>query len=218
MIGIFGGTFNPVHLGHMRAAEEVVEKLNLDHMIFVPSARPPHKSRNEEVVAPAADRLSWLESATQENVRFKADPIEVMRPGPSYLVDTLDAFLLRYKKKDLVFVVGQDAFREMDSWKEPERLFSMINIAVMTRPPEASASLERWLPKKVQGDFRVSDDGLSAQHLESDSWIQQVPITPLDISSTRIRRRIRDGSTIRYLVPESVRETIEKNNRYKGLK
>lgn len=216
MIGIYGGTFNPIHMGHLRAAEEVVEMLRLDEMIFVPSARPPHKSDSQEVIAPAAERLSWLRLAVEGHARFQVDPIEVERPGPSYLVDTLSELSDRFVDDELVFVVGQDAFREMGTWKAPEQLFAMAHVAVTTRPPVASGSLDHWIPTCVREDFAVSRDGLSAKHQRTESWVRQIPITPLDISSTQIRERLRDGATIRYLVPERVRCAIEDSGCYEA--
>ena len=216
MIGIYGGTFNPIHMGHLRAAEEVAEILGLDRMIFVPRARPPHKSAQQETIAPAAQRLSWVRLAVEGHTRFQVDPIEVERPGPSYLVDTLSALSDRFADDELVFVVGQDAFREMGTWKAPEQLFAMAHVAVTTRPPVADGSLERWIPDRVRNDFTISRDGLSARHRGTDGWVRQIPITPLDISSTRIRERVRDGETIRYLVPEPVRHAIEDSGCYAG--
>lgn len=217
MIGIFGGTFNPIHIGHLRAAEEVVEALGLDSLVFVPSARPPHKTAEREIIAPAAERLSWLHLALDGHAGFEVDPIEVERPGPSYLVDTLSSLAARYAAEDLVFVVGKDAFREMGSWKAPERLFAMVNIAVATRPPADDKVLAQWIPECVRHDFAFSNDGVSARHRETHSWLRLIPISSLDVSSTGIRRRIRNGGTIRYLVPDQVRRAIEKSGCYEKV-
>ena len=105
-------------------------------------------------------------------------------------MDTLTRFVEEHPPEDLVFIVGQDAFSEMGDWKSPEKLFAMTNFAVITRPPEKSGHLARWMPVCARGDFSVSEDGLSAEHRKSHHWIRQVPIAPLDISSTRIRKRV----------------------------
>ena len=215
MIGIFGGTFNPIHLGHLRAAEEVLGRLGLGRMIFIPSARPPHKIDGNENIAPASDRLSWVRLAVEGHAHFHVDPIEIERPGPSYLVDTLTHFVEEHPPEDLVFIVGQDAFSEMGDWKSPEKLFAMTNFAVITRPPEKSGHLARWMPVCARGDFRVSEDGFSAEHRKSHHWIRQVPIAPLDISSTRIRKRVSEGTSIKDWVPESVRSAIETSESYR---
>lgn len=214
MIGIYGGTFNPIHIGHIRAAEEVVDILGLDRMLFVPSARPPHKSEELDIMAPASERLAWVHLATLEHPAFQVDPIEVERPGPSYLVDTLASLAARYTSENLVFVVGKDAFWEMGSWKEPRKLFAMVNIAVTTRPPSDDGTLAQWIPECVQDDFDFSEDGISASHRETHRWLRRIPISPVDVSSTGIRRRLRHGGTIRYLVPDQVLSAIEKSGCY----
>jgi len=208
MIGIYGGTFNPIHLGHMRAAEEVVEALGLDRMLFVPSARPPHKRDEIDETAPARTRLEWVELAVRDNPRFVADAIEVDRPGPSYLVDTLRALRERFAADELTFVVGQDAFSEMGTWRAPREIFRLAHVAVTTRPPVVSGSIAGWLPECVAQDFDVDRDGARARHRDGTTRIQQVPVTPIDISASDIRARIRAGRSIRYLLPEAVRAAV----------
>jgi nicotinate-nucleotide adenylyltransferase len=209
MIGIYGGTFNPIHVGHLRAAEEVVEALDLEQMLFVPSARPPHKPGRSASIAPAEHRLSWVECAIRGNPRFVADDIEVRRPGPSYLVDTLRALRSRYGAgPGLFFVVGQDAFSEMGSWRTPREIFRLVHVAVTTRPPVLSGGLGDWLPECVREDFVVAPDGARAEHRDAGTTIRQVPITALDVSASAIRERIREGRSIRYLVPDDVRAAI----------
>jgi nicotinate-nucleotide adenylyltransferase len=208
MIGIYGGTFNPVHLGHLRAAEEVAEILSLSRMLFVPSARPPHKDDAEQIIAPPDQRLAWLESALADNPLFVVDAIEIERPGASYIVDTLTALGERYPDEELVFVVGQDAFRDMGNWREPEKIFAMTHIAMTTRPPAPAAPLSSCLPKVVENDFEIARDEGSARHRKSGTWIRQLEISALDISATAIRARLARGSSIRYLVPAPALEAI----------
>ncbi|MEE3327159.1 MAG: nicotinate-nucleotide adenylyltransferase [Myxococcota bacterium] len=215
MVGIFGGTFNPIHLGHLRAAEEVLDILGLDQMIFIPSARPPHKSQGQETIAPAEDRLDWVRHAVANDRRFCVDPIEVERPGPSYLVDTLTSLHEKYAAQDLVFILGQDAFSEMGDWKSPEQLFTMANFAVIVRPPARSGRLQEWTPQCARNDFIFSEDGSSAEHRTTKRWIRRIPITALDISSTRIRKRVGDGVSLENWVPENIRSSIEKSEAYR---
>lgn len=217
MIGIYGGTFNPIHVGHMRAAEEVVEALDLDRMLFIPSARPPHKRDEADETASARLRLEWVELAIRDNPRFAADPIEVDRPGPSYLVDTLRALRERHQGEDLTFVVGQDAFNEMGSWREPCEIFRLANVAVTTRPPVIDGSLAEWLPACVIRDFEIDADGRTARHRDADTLIRQLPVTALDVSASEIRQRIRTGRSIRYLVPEVVRTAIIASGAYAAV-
>lgn len=217
MIGLYGGTFNPIHQGHLRAAEEVTEALELDRMLFIPSARPPHKQEEAgDPIAPPKLRLEWVTLAVRNNPRFVVDPIEVDRPGPSYLVDTLTELRERHPGEPLVFTVGQDAFAEMGLWREPREIFSLAHVAVTTRPPVGEGHLGEWLPECVHADFELSTDGRSARHLSADTWIRQLPITDLDISASAIRRCVRERRSIRYLVPESVRAAIEASGCYKA--
>jgi nicotinate-nucleotide adenylyltransferase len=213
-VGIFGGTFNPIHLGHLRAAEETRELLGLEQVIFVPSATPPHKDDVGDVVAPAADRLRWARAALEGHPAFAVDDLEIQRGGRSYSVDTLREMGVRTAPELPVFVLGCDAFAELDTWREPEALFSLAHFAVMTRPPVTGGALDDWLPKCIRDDVDVDADGLSGRYRVAATWIRMLPIAALDISSSNIRARIRAGRSVRYLVPESVREEIEKSERY----
>ncbi len=215
--GILGGTFNPIHLGHLRAAEEVIEALELERMIFVPSASPPHKThRASDPIAPAAARLEWIRIAIRDNPRFEVDSIEIDRGGPSFTVETLTDIGRRIAPDLPVFTIGQDAFTLIDTWREPREVFSLANFAVITRPPVAAVSLADWLPRCIKADMDSSRDGQSAINRNTQTWIRLVDITSLDISSSEIRRRIREGLSIRYLVPPTVAEAVEKSRLYAG--
>ncbi|MCH2184847.1 nicotinate-nucleotide adenylyltransferase [Myxococcota bacterium] len=216
MIGIYGGTFNPIHSAHLRVAEEVCESLKLERMLFIPSARPPHKSDCAQHMAPADLRFKWVQQALEGHPLFEADPIEKDRPGHSYLVDTLRALRDRHAGQRLVFVVGQDAFSEMGTWRSPREIFSLVDIAVTTRPPQIEAALQAWLPGCVRNDFAIDPIKQSAAHRTSDTSIHLVPVTPMDISASRIRRAIRTGHSIRYLVPESIRQSILNSGVYRS--
>jgi nicotinate-nucleotide adenylyltransferase len=216
-VGIFGGTFNPVHLGHLRAAEEVLEALQLDRMIFIPSATPPHKPHHaDDPIAPAAQRLEWVELAIRDNPRLSVDPLEIHRGGSSYSVDTLRALAPSLAPEKPVFTIGQDAFVEMGSWREPEALFELAHFAVITRPPIHLSSLVDCLPRCVRGHFQISDDGHSAVHHLANTWVRLLAIPALDISSSAIRSRLRAGQSLRYLLPPAVAEAIEKSGAYGG--
>jgi nicotinate-nucleotide adenylyltransferase len=208
-LGVFGGTFNPIHVGHLRAAEEIVEALGLSRMLFVPSARPPHKAgQGVDTIAPAEDRLAWVRLAIRDNPRFAVDPIEVERAGPSFLVDTLGAIGQRMAPQRPVFVVGRDAFQEVGEWREPRRLFELAHFAVMTRPPLQDGTLADWLPDCVRGDFELAEDGRSARHRSARTWLRLVAITALDVSASGIRERLRDGRSTRYLMPDAVERAV----------
>jgi nicotinate-nucleotide adenylyltransferase len=213
-VGVYGGTFNPIHLGHLRAAEEVAEALDLERVLFVPSAQPPHKS--DEAIASAALRLAWVRLAVEGNPRFAADAIEVERGGASYLVDTLRALRARVAPAELVFLVGCDAFAEMGAWREPRELFRLASYAVTTRPPVRAGRLGDWLPDAVKDDVAIAADGRSARHRDAGTWLRLVEITGLDVSASDVRRRLRERRSVRYLLPEAVRRAVLASGVYGG--
>jgi nicotinate-nucleotide adenylyltransferase len=216
-IGVYGGTFNPIHVGHLRAAEEVAEALDLARVVFVPSATPPHKDEAPgDEIAPAALRLAWTRLAVADNPRFCVDEIEVARGGASYLVDTLGALRKSLAPAELVFLVGSDAFAEMDAWRSPRELFTLAHWAVMVRPPRRSGRLEEWLPEAARGDVELSADGRSARHGRAGTRIQLVEIAGFEVSSSDVRRRLREGRSVRYLLPEGVRHAVLESGAYRG--
>ena len=161
-VGIYGGTFNPIHIAHLRAAEEVAEALDLERVIFVPSAQPPHKRASEDdPIAPAEERLAWVRAAVAGNPRFDVDAIEVERGGCSFAVETLRIIGRKTAPELPVFIIGQDAFVELGSWREPQRLITLANFAVTTRPPAEKGSLAEWLPSVYEDAVETAPDGLS---------------------------------------------------------
>ncbi|HME74035.1 MAG TPA: nicotinate-nucleotide adenylyltransferase [Myxococcota bacterium] len=214
-VGLFGGTFNPIHLGHLRAAEEVAEALALERMVFVPSAQPPHKLPDRgDALAPASLRLAWVKAAIAENPRFAVDPLELERKGPSYSVDTLRAFAAKLEPARCVFVIGQDAFVELDSWREPAALLELAHFAVTTRPPCGKGSLKTWMPRVLASQVELAADGLSGRHRSAKTWIRAIEITPLDISSSDIRVRLRGGRSVRYLLPDGIHDAVVQSRVY----
>jgi nicotinate-nucleotide adenylyltransferase len=218
-IGIFGGTFNPVHIGHLRAAEEIVGALRLERVIFVPSADPPHKiDAPGDRIAPAKLRLRWVELAIRDNPRFEVDALEIERGGASYSVDTLRTIGARIAPEKPVFIIGQDVFVEIDSWREPEVLFDLANFAVITRPPIPLAPLADWLPRCIRSTVELDPGGALALNRSAKTWIRRIEIPGLDISSSDIRNRMRDGESVRYLLPPAVEEAVEKSGAYRASK
>ena len=219
-VGLFGGTFNPIHLGHLRAAEEVREALDLDRILFIPSRTPPHKRQDPlDPIAPAERRLDWVERAIAAHKAFSIDRIEIDREGPSYLVDTLEAIRDRDPRaRRPVFIVGEDAFAEMGEWRDPKKLFVLADFAIMTRPPGQLEDLAERIPRIVEADFEFGGDGRSARHREAGTRLELVSITALDISSSRIRRACRANRSIRFLVPESIHEAILESGEFASLR
>ena len=213
-VGIFGGTFNPIHVGHLRAAEEVAEQLGLWRVLFVPAADPPLKRDDGQALAPAADRLAWVAAAIRDNPRFEVSASELEREGLSYTVDTLQALGAELAPAELVFVIGQDAFVDLDSWRQPELLPTLADFAVVTRPP-GGGNLPDWLPSSLAASCEIASDGQSARHRETGRWIRRLTISALDVSATDVRNRLREGRSVRYLVPDAAREAVEKSLAYR---
>ena len=187
-IGIFGGTFNPIHLGHLRAAEEVLEALALERMLFVPSGEPPHKSASaQDPIAPAAQRLAWVRAAVADNPHFSVEALEIERTGTSYSIETLRTLGARIAPDLPVFVIGIDAFAEIGTWREPEALFTLANFAVITRPGQPVRATSHWLPERVKGEFELAADGGSARHRRAGTWLKRLEIAPRRARPARAR-------------------------------
>jgi nicotinate-nucleotide adenylyltransferase len=213
-VAIFGGTFNPIHLGHLRAAEEAAELLALERVLFVPSADPPHKAGGAaDPLAPAKLRLDWVRLAIADNPRFEADPLEVERGGRSYAVDTLRALGERLAPERPIFLIGHDAFALVDTWRDPQAIFELAHFAVIVRPGVSPGSLAEWLPEQVRGDVALAPDGRSALH-RVGTWVRVLEIAALDVSASELRARLRAGRSVRYLLPERVREAVMQSGVY----
>ncbi|MFI5314749.1 MAG: nicotinate-nucleotide adenylyltransferase [Myxococcota bacterium] len=206
-LGVLGGTFNPIHFAHLRLAEELRETLGLDRVLLVPAGEPALKHAG---LAAAAHRLEMARRASASNPALEVDDLEFHRAGPSYTVDTLRALRARNPSADLWFLVGADTLPELESWREPARLFELANFAVATRPGY-SARLRELLPRALSAAFRDAAKGLVHA---SGNELRAVPFTPLEISASDIRRRTARGESIRYLVPDEVREYIAKHHLY----
>jgi nicotinate-nucleotide adenylyltransferase len=146
--------------------------------------------------------------AVSGNPRFDVDTMELDREGPSYSVDTLRTLGTRVAPALPVFLIGLDAFAEIDTWREPQTLFTLAHFAVLPRPPLREHSLEKWLPACLRSEVDLASDGRSGRHRSAGTWVRLMPITELDISATAVRARVRAGRSVRYLVPEGVREAV----------
>ena len=210
-IGLLGGTFNPIHLAHLRCAEEVCEAQGLDRVLLVPSATPPHKGAGN--LAPAAHRLAMVRLAIAGNPRFRVSTLEIDRGGRSYSVDTLRALRTAMPAAQFTFIMGLDAFREIDTWREYTQLFELCDIVVTSRPPLRAPPGRRILPVAVRRHFWYLPEQVVLEHQKGTRVIFQ-PITALDISATAIRQRLATGSSIRYLVPDPVLRYIQRHGLY----
>jgi nicotinate-nucleotide adenylyltransferase len=208
-----GGTFNPVHIGHLRAAEEVAESLQLRQVIFMPSAKPPHKSTAGLVSFD--HRWRMLELALHGNPLFVLSDLEHQRPGMSYSVETLAQLSSEYGEGEgLYFVLGLDAFLELPTWKSYRELFSLCHFVVVARPGFAPESLDVML--KTQVDDRYSFDSEVQGYVHPNRYVVFYrEITLLDISSSNIRNLLASRSSVRYLLPDEVEHYIRQQGLYR---
>lgn len=191
-----GGTFDPIHYGHLIAAEEARHKFNLSQVIFVPCGIPPHKK--DYKVTAAEHRYAMTLLATASNPYFSVSRVEIDRPGPSYAVDTIKIFRKQFGEDvELFFITGLDAVLEVLTWKNPDELVRLCHFIAVTRPGYDAQKLQEQLP---------------AHYLDR---ISLLAIPGVDISSTMIRERVRKGEPIRYLTPDAVCDYIAKHRLYK---
>lgn len=186
-IGILGGTFNPVHIGHLILAEEVREKLGLDRIIFVPTALPPHKDNLN--IAPAKDRLKMLKLAVASNKFFTVSDAEIKRQGRSYTIDTLKEFQTKYRQDELYFIIGSDLLKYLNEWKDLAQILSMVKFVAATRPGYA---LEK-IP----------------------AHIHTLPIRAVDVSGFEVRQCVAQNKSFGYLVTDKVFDYIKRKKLYR---
>lgn len=207
-IGIFGGTFDPVHYGHLRAATEASELLPLDQFHLLPAGSPPHRS---QTFASAEHRLAMLALATDEYPELVVDDREVRRRGASYMVDTLAEIREEAGDAPLVLMVGQDAVNKLDSWHEWRRIFDLAHLVVMRRPKsrhEYTGKLFEALQPRL-----IDDPELLTR--KPSGCVFPLAVTQLEISSTGIRELIASGRSPRFLLPEPVIQYIDQHGLYK---
>jgi nicotinate-nucleotide adenylyltransferase len=198
-IGIMGGTFDPIHYGHLVTAEAAREKFCLDKVIFVPSGNPPHKRSKE--ISPGIDRVNMTVLATANNPYFEVSDIELKRDGYTYTVDTLKEFIKMYGENTrFYFITGADAVMEILTWKDVSTILKLCRIVSAYRP---GSDINK---------FRSMVDELERVHRSN---IHLIEVPALAISSTEIRKRVKSGITIKYLLPEKVEKYILEKGLYK---
>ena len=211
-VGIFGGTFNPIHFGHLRSAEEVREEFSLDRVYFVPAASPPHKSHQR--LATAKHRFNMTKLAVENNPFFCVSTVELERKGPSYSVDTIRQFLADLPSSSLFFIIGLDAFREIHTWKDYLTLLALCNFIVTSRPGAAFPTDEIWIPVALRKGLCYHPTTRMYQHLYG-RYLTLHKIQGLHISASQVRNTALQGKSIRYLVPRNVQEYIVTHNLYR---
>lgn len=199
-LGILGGTFDPIHSGHLIVAQEAAARVGLDEVLFIPTGQPWMKSGRQ--VSPSHQRMAMLELALGCNPRFRASAIEIERPGPSYTVDTLTALLEGDARgASLLFILGMDSLQTLHRWHQPERLFDLCNLVVVSRPGHTGfdwTSLESIRPGA----------GEKVRFIEGPN---------IGISGAEIRRRVSQGLPITYWVPRAVERYIHEHGLYREV-
>ena len=196
-IGIMGGTFDPIHLGHLATAEAVREIFSLDEILFIPAARPPHKI--DKLVTDERQRLQMTKLATRSNKFFKVSDVELRRTGPSYTLDTMNALHETFgRSTELFFIIGADSLIDLQKWHAARELVAKCHFIATTRPG-------------VDVNFSALEKFFGSSVVEH---IHRVTTPGLEISSTDIREKVRLGRSIKYLVPEVVEEFIQREGLY----
>ena len=197
-IGVLGGTFDPIHLGHLVVGEGARDRLNLDRLVFMPAGSP--RLKEHEPLASAIQRLEMVRLAVDEGDDSEISTQEVVREGSTYTVDTIAELRQQYAESDQIyFMVGMDALEQFDRWKEPDRLLRMCNLVVVNRVGHQRVDVNDFV-----GRFPQAGPGLTL-----------LTVPRLEISSTDIRNRVRDGRSIKYLTPEPVVGYIEREGLYR---
>lgn len=194
-LGLYGGTFDPIHLGHLILAEQCREACGLDRVWLIATGSPPHKPEGR---TPIGHRLEMVRIAIAGHPAFVASDIEAKRPGPHYSVETLEAIRRDHPNDELFFLIGADSLADLPSWREPERIAQTATIVVVNRP-----GIEEVDPS------RLPDFGPGSHPL---AWVS---IPPVGIASSDLRRRLAEGRSIRYMVPRGVEAYIEAHGLYR---
>ena len=214
-IGIIGGTFNPIHYGHLAAAEEVRERLALDRILFIPAYSPPHK--HDEQRATAAQRRDMVLLALAGNPYFGISDAELNRGGVSYTIDTVNDLRSSFPGSALFFITGLDSFLDIRTWHRWEHLLGLCSFVILSRPGYRFSELVtleflKAFEEEVQALDEAAVQQARIQQAGFDFSLQRIP--QYDISSTDIRNRVHEGRSIKYRLPESVEHYIIKNNLY----
>jgi len=212
-IGLFGGTFDPIHWGHLRSAEEVREAFSLDRVLFIPASEPPLKRKKPATTA--RQRLKMVRLAIAKNRGFGVSSVELSRPGKSYTIDTL-RYLRRTQPSgnSFYFILGLDAFREIAYWKDCREIFPLCHFIVTSRPGFGERLSLKRMPVAVRRLFCYDPRKKVYRH-ESGTFIFSFRLTDIAISSSEIRNNLRQGKSIRYLVPLEIESYIKKRGLYR---
>ncbi len=211
-IGILGGTFNPIHFGHLRMAQELADALNLDEVRFIPAANPPHK---DTPTTTAQHRAAMVQLGIADNKTFVFDDRELHRSGASYTLDTLHSLREELgEKTSITLFMGSDAFTKFDTWHRWQEIIQLCHIALVQRPQQRGHDhkLSKALETFLHNHYTENPDDL---HNHASGFATMRHITALDISSTAIRNALQHGESVRYLMPDNVMDYIQKYHLYR---
>lgn len=197
-LGVFGGTFDPVHVGHLILAEQCREQGRLDQVLFVPAARPPHKE--EGALTPFDKRAEMLALAIAGHAAFRIEDMEKDRPGPSYTIETLELLQTKHAGAELILIVGSDTLHDMAQWREPSRILELASLLVARRPGWPMKSAEQ-VAIELSVDARIPR-------------LQEVIMPLIEISSRDLRRRLAECRSVRYMIPRAVEAYIAERRLY----
>ncbi len=209
--GILGGTFNPIHLAHLRIAEEVQQACELDRLLFIPAAEPPHKNVAGQVSF--THRLAMVKAAIRDSPYFQASDLEIRRSGKSFSVDTLEILRQQDPNGERYFIIGLDSYRDIASWKDFTRIFSLSHVVVTTRPGVVISEPLEPLPVAIREDFCYAEKAGEVEH-KSGNRLIFLEETRLDISSTQIRSMLANKQPVQHLIPPGVADYIEQHGLY----
>jgi len=216
-LGLFGGTFNPIHTCHLTVADQVRQLMRLDRILFIPAGTPPFKAAS---LAPAADRLEMTRLAVEPHPWAEVSTIEVEREGPSYSIDTVAALRHEHSEDALFFLIGADAFADILGWRDHRRLLTLCEFVVIARPNRSFLSLRElpWLAQEEPARLQALDRGELTQEriaLSAGGRIWLIHLPPCPVSSTHIRAAIHEGRPVDALLPESVASYILRQGLYR---
>lgn len=213
-LGLLGGTFDPIHCGHLEVARAARETLRLDHVLFLPSRLPPHRTRAPR--ASGCHRFAMLALAVLDQPGFLASDIELSRSGPSYSVDTLTTMHARgWRPAQLFFITGMDAFAEIETWRDYPALLDYAHFVVVARPGHSADALRERLPALAPRFVDAAVGPVEDRHLtQPNTAIVLIHAATPDVSSTDIRRRLQSGESLRGHVPDAVERYIEQHRLY----